>query len=90
MELLTPFTTIAAVLARWPQAAAVFVGRRMACVGCEMNGFETIRDAAAIYGVPEDDLLRDLRRAIRDGSHPAGELTDSPGTHEAGAGRFAG
>lgn len=84
MQFLTPFATIADVLARCPQAAPVFVVRRMACVGCEMNGFETIRDAAAIYGVCEDDLLRDLRRVI-EGASTAGSA--SAGDHEAAGGQ---
>jgi hybrid cluster-associated redox disulfide protein len=64
METLTPSLTIAALLARWPETAAVFMARRMACVGCEMNRFETIADAAAVYGVSTYDLIGALRRAI--------------------------
>ena len=64
MEILTPSLTIAAMLARWPETAAVLVARRMACVGCEMNGFETIGDAAAVYGMSAHDLIGALRRAI--------------------------
>lgn len=63
MDAPTPSLTIAAMLARWPATAAVLVARRMACVGCDMNGFETIRDAAAAYGVSQNELVRDLRRA---------------------------
>ena len=62
--MLTPSLTIKAMLARWPQTAAVLVARRMACVGCEMNRFETIGDAAAAYGVSPHDLIGALRRAI--------------------------
>lgn len=64
MEMLTPSLTIKAMLARWPQTAAVLVARRMACVGCEMNRFETIGDAAAAYGVSQHELIGALRRAI--------------------------
>lgn len=68
MDALTPSLTIASMLARWPQTAAVLVARHMACVGCEMNGFETIADAAAVYAIPMLDLLTDLRRAIESGA----------------------
>lgn len=67
METLTATLTIAAMLDRWPQTAVVLVARHMACVGCEMNAFETVRDAAAIYGQSEHEFLRDLRRAIEHG-----------------------
>jgi hybrid cluster-associated redox disulfide protein len=64
MEPLTPSLTIATLLAQWPETAPVLVSRRMACVGCEMNGFETILDAAAVYGVSHHELIGDLRRVI--------------------------
>lgn len=64
MDALTPSLTIAAMLVRWPETAAVLVARRMACVGCDMSAFETISDAAAAYGVSQTELIRDLRRAV--------------------------
>ena len=64
MEALTPSLTIAGMLARWPATAAVLVAHRMACVGCEMNGFDTLAEAAVAYGLPLDRLLADLRGAI--------------------------
>ena len=64
MEPLTPSLAIATLLAQWPETAAVLVSRRMACVGCEMNGFETILDAAAVYGISQYALIGDLRRVI--------------------------
>lgn len=67
MDALTSSLTIAAMLARWPQTASVLVARRMACVGCEMNSFETIADAAAAYGMSVHELIRDLRYAIDGG-----------------------
>ena len=66
MDALTPSLTIASMLARWPQTAAVLVARRMNCVGCGMNGFDTIADAASVYGIAAEDLIRELRRAVHD------------------------
>lgn len=66
MEGLTPSLTISAMLAQWPETAPVLIARRMACIGCEMNIFETVREAAAAYGVSHHELIRDLRRAIED------------------------
>ena len=64
MDDLIPTLTIAEMLRRWPATARVLIGRRMACVGCEMNRFETIAEAAAAYGASTHELLRDLRRAV--------------------------
>jgi hybrid cluster-associated redox disulfide protein len=64
VESLTPSLPIATLLERWPPAAQVLIARRMACVGCDMNRFDSIADAAAAYGLSETELMRDLRRAI--------------------------
>jgi hybrid cluster-associated redox disulfide protein len=66
MDALTPSVTIAALLERWPETAPVLIARRMACIGCQMNIFETIREAAAAYGLSHHELIRDLRRAIEE------------------------
>lgn len=60
-----PEQTVADLLERWPEAAPVFVRRGMACVGCVMAPFMTIRDAAASYGLETEDLLADLAGAAR-------------------------
>jgi hybrid cluster-associated redox disulfide protein len=61
----SPKWTVADLLSRYPQTAAVFSRFRMACVGCTMAPFETLADAAAAYQLRPDVLLRDLRRACR-------------------------
>ena len=63
MSELLPSTIIARLLARWPRTARVLVARRMACVGCDMNAFHTVAEAADIYGIAPRELVRDLRRA---------------------------
>ncbi|HUZ02662.1 MAG TPA: DUF1858 domain-containing protein [Thermomicrobiaceae bacterium] len=60
-------TTIDALLDHFPRAAAVFVRRRMHCVGCPLARFETVGDACAIYRQPVDAMLGDLRRAAAGG-----------------------
>lgn len=64
MEPLTPSLTIATLLSQWPDTARVLIRKRMACIGCDLNIFETIREAAAAYGMSHHELIRDLRRAI--------------------------
>ena len=55
---------IADVLTRWPETAAVFQRRNMACVGCAVAEYYTIRDAANVYAIKLDVFLADLRSAI--------------------------
>ncbi len=57
-------TTVDALLDRFPRAAAVFVARRMHCVGCPLARFETIADACAVYRQPIEAMLADLRRSV--------------------------
>ena len=57
--------TIEEILATRPMAAYVFLRRKMACVGCSMARFDTLRDAALSYGIPEAELLADLARLER-------------------------
>jgi hybrid cluster-associated redox disulfide protein len=60
-----PKWTVADLLARYPETAAVFSRFRMACVGCTMAPFETLAEAADAYQFRPEVLLRDLRRACR-------------------------
>ena len=57
-----PQLTVAEVLDRWPATAAVFVRRYMACVGCAMAPFDTVGEAAAVYGIKLEGLLDELGR----------------------------
>lgn len=52
-------------LERYPAAAAGFVRRGMACVGCDMARFDTVRDAARAYHQPAADLVAELTAAAR-------------------------
>lgn len=46
-----------------PETLAVFLRRKMHCPGCRMASFMTLRDAAASYGLPVDDLVAELQQA---------------------------
>jgi hybrid cluster-associated redox disulfide protein len=54
--------TVAEVLKRWPATAVVFAYRRMACLGCAMAPFDTVGEAAAVYGIELEGFLGELRR----------------------------
>jgi hybrid cluster-associated redox disulfide protein len=61
---LSPQIAMADLMAAWPQVIPTLLERRMACVGCDMARFETLADAAMIYGLDVRNLLADLARAI--------------------------
>ncbi len=48
---------------RWPATIEVLMRRRMACVGCPMARFDSVRDLAANYGIPLEELRRELAQA---------------------------
>lgn len=60
--------TVADVMDHWPQTVPVFVRYHMACPGCAMAPFMTVREAAVEYGLPIDRLVRDLATHIPDTS----------------------
>lgn len=53
--------TVAELLEEWPACAYVLIERGMACVGCELSIFETLADAARVYGIDAGDFLAALR-----------------------------
>jgi hybrid cluster-associated redox disulfide protein len=58
--------TIAALLREWPETIPVFLGHRMACVGCSMSSFETVRGAAEIYRLQFEGFYSELETVIRE------------------------
>ena len=54
---------VAEVLADGPDAARVFIGLGMACVGCPFAPFETVSEAARAYGIEPRDLATALAGA---------------------------
>ena len=62
--------TVDQVLARYPQTATVFLHRQMACVGCELAGFETLAEAAAVYRLQVEHFIDELEQAIQPPESP--------------------
>jgi hybrid cluster-associated redox disulfide protein len=56
--------SIQELLGRYPCATAVFVERRMLCVGCPTQAFHTLEDVARIHGSTIEDLCAAIRNAI--------------------------
>lgn len=59
-RLFSPQTSVADVLARWPQAIPLFLRHGMACVGCGMSTFETLSDALRIYNIDSVQFYAEL------------------------------
>jgi hybrid cluster-associated redox disulfide protein len=57
--------SVSDLLNDYPQAIPVFLNHHMACVGCSMSSFETLRDAARIYGIDPQEFMDELQQAIR-------------------------
>ncbi|HKY94421.1 MAG TPA: hypothetical protein VJL84_03905 [Kiloniellales bacterium] len=56
--------TVSEVLARWPASVSFFTGRKMACPGCAMAPFMSLREAAREYGQDPVGLAADLIDAM--------------------------
>jgi hybrid cluster-associated redox disulfide protein len=63
---LSPELSIAVLLSEYPQAIPVFIGHRMACVGCSMAPFETLRGAAEIYHLPFESFMEEIKSAMEE------------------------
>lgn len=53
-------TPVNDALNSFPGAIAVFLGRRMHCVGCPVNELHSLADAAREHSVPLADLIDEL------------------------------
>lgn len=56
--------TIEEVLTRWPETAVIFHEYAMACVGCAVAPFCTVKDAAHDYDVSVTTMIERLKRVI--------------------------
>ncbi|HLV01072.1 MAG TPA: DUF1858 domain-containing protein [Acidobacteriota bacterium] len=57
--------TVGEVLTHYPDTASVFTKLRMACVGCVMAPFESVREVAMIYGLDPNRVLCALHDVCR-------------------------
>lgn len=56
--------TIEELLQQWPQTAELFQQYQMACVGCVMAPFYSVKDAISIYNLENEPFLDSLLRLI--------------------------
>ena len=60
-EMVNTDEMVSDLLTRHPRAARVLVNHGMHCVGCAIARFETLAEACAVYGIPVERLLDELR-----------------------------
>lgn len=68
MAKITKDTIIGDILDIAPDAAPLFFGIGMHCLGCPASRGETVEEACAVHGVDVEDLLEKLNALV-----PAGE-----------------
>lgn len=64
-DLNTPDLILEDVMKIWPATIEVFLRHKMLCVGCMVNPFHTIADACMEYELDEQDLMEELRAAVK-------------------------
>jgi hybrid cluster-associated redox disulfide protein len=57
---ITPKSSVASIMDQWPETVPIFLRYNMACVGCGMAKFESLEDAAWIYGIAPEEILREV------------------------------
>ncbi len=62
---LSPKSSVADLLDRYPQAIPIFIQHGMSCVGCSMAAFETLEDAARIYGIEFSQFLHEIEEILK-------------------------
>ena len=65
--------TIQELLERYPLATAVFIKRRMLCVGCPTQAYHALEDVARIHGCSVDDLRHAIRDAVERNEKPSAD-----------------
>jgi hybrid cluster-associated redox disulfide protein len=58
-------STVAELMRSSPRAGRAFLRRRMACVGCAMAPFDTLGEAAAVYGIDLGAFVAEVERSTR-------------------------
>ena len=56
--------TVSELMEHHPSVIAVFIKRKLGCVGCPTEAFHTIEDVAHANGLMLEPFLKDLKRTI--------------------------
>lgn len=80
-QLVTKTMTIGDVVAKYPAATEVLMGYGLHCVGCHVNGMESIEEGAAGHGMSDeeiDKMVADVNDAIANGRTIDEEIAKRP------------
>ncbi len=58
-------TRIYDLLRKYPKTAVLFIQYRMACIGCPMSIFDTIKDAALYHHINPQSLFEKIQTIIQ-------------------------
>jgi len=61
--------TIEDVLKTWPSIHTVFLDGKAECIGCFLQRFCTLREAASIYQIPLPVFMKELEKHVRTINH---------------------
>lgn len=53
------------LMQQWPVSIRVFIRRDIHCVGCTLAPFHSLRDAANLHGIDEDEVVREILELSR-------------------------
>ncbi|MHA1936408.1 MAG: DUF1858 domain-containing protein [Candidatus Thorarchaeota archaeon] len=65
-EAITKEMTIQEVVVKWPETAGTFMEWGLHCYGCAVAKFESIDQGATAHGIPTDDLVKALNKAVEE------------------------
>lgn len=61
-QVITADMSISEVIGKYPHTIPVFLRHGLACVGCAIAQFESIRQGAQVHGINVDLLVKDLNQ----------------------------
>ncbi len=64
-----PEMTIEEVLKTWPEAYTVFLNGKAECIGCFLQKFCTLREAAGVYGISPEEFIHELEQHVQTINH---------------------
>jgi hybrid cluster-associated redox disulfide protein len=59
-------SSVESLFERWPKTVQLFVRNQMACPGCYLAEFESLKGALQIYQIKPEPFLNDLHQIITD------------------------
>lgn len=65
MDMFTADAIVEDVVTQYPHTHQVFLRHHMACIGCSMASFSTLREAASAYWISLEQFLHELNETVQ-------------------------